>query len=339
MRTAHRRVGVLTVLALIVALSPAAYAHARAGACTTRTLVESAYPSEADAVLTHVVLDKIPAMVLGGHHYYLGSIEGKPVVTTMTGIGFVNARDTTKKAVDGFTCRANRMVIGAVVFSGVAGGAGRTQIADVAAPARWTVNDAKSWMPVDASMLAAARLIKPAFKSTDTAGDPLCTCQDPDLVPLVDLKRKPSLVVGGDGSSADVNAHDTAQLCQPGGGDVFGCEPCHAPDRGLIDPVAVASTAPGFFANLIRSNSGGTTSASGHTYDAVDEETAAVQQVARAHRLAFLGFRGMSDGPGDPLNLPGFPFQFFLYKQIAAENAAIATAAFLKVWRGPELAT
>ncbi|VBA41032.1 hypothetical protein LAUMK13_03359 [Mycobacterium innocens] len=40
----------------------------------------------------------------------------------------------------------------------------------------------------------------------------------------------------------------------------------------------------------------------------------------------------MSDGPGDPLNLPGFPFQFLLYKQIAAENAALVAQAFLQNW-------
>ncbi|VBA40373.1 hypothetical protein [Mycobacterium attenuatum] len=42
----------------------------------------------------------------------------------------------------------------------------------------------------------------------------------------------------------------------------------------------------------------------------------------------------MSDGPGDPLNLPGFPFQFFLNKQIAAENAALVAQAFLRSWAG-----
>jgi hypothetical protein len=30
--------------------------------------------------------------------------------------------------------------------------------------------------------------------------------------------------------------------------------------------------------------------------------------------------------------LPGFPFQFFFYKQIAADNAAIATIDFLRAW-------
>jgi hypothetical protein len=41
----------------------------------------------------------------------------------------------------------------------------------------------------------------------------------------------------------------------------------------------------------------------------------------------------VSDGGGDPLSLPGFPFQFFYYRQLAADNAAITTLAFLASWR------
>ena len=66
--------------------------------------------------------------------------------------------------------------------------------------------------------------------------------------------------------------------------------------------------------------------------DAVDQETAAAQQVSEVQGVPFLGIRGMSDGPGDPLNLPGYPFTFVIYKQIAAENAAIVTEAFLESW-------
>jgi hypothetical protein len=48
--------------------------------------------------------------------------------------------------------------------------------------------------------------------------------------------------------------------------------------------------------------------------------------------VPFIGVRGMSDGPGDPRNLPGFPVTFFVYKKIAADNAAIVTEAFLRHW-------
>jgi len=45
-----------------------------------------------------------------------------------------------------------------------------------------------------------------------------------------------------------------------------------------------------------------------------------------------LGIRAVSDGQGDPLHLPGFPSQFFVYRQLAANNAAAVTRAFLSTW-------
>ena len=48
-----------------------------------------------------------------------------------------------------------------------------------------------------------------------------------------------------------------------------------------------------------------------------------------------IGFRGISDGTADPLMLPGFPSQFFVYTQIAANNAAKMTLAFVNAYRLP----
>ncbi|EHB44104.1 purine or other phosphorylase family 1 [Mycolicibacterium rhodesiae JS60] len=67
--------------------------------------------------------------------------------------------------------------------------------------------------------------------------------------------------------------------------------------------------------------------------DAVDQETAAAQQVADSYGVPFLGIRGISDGPGDALRLPDIPFlQFFVYGQLAAGNAATVAEAFLQTW-------
>jgi nucleoside phosphorylase len=67
--------------------------------------------------------------------------------------------------------------------------------------------------------------------------------------------------------------------------------------------------------------------------DAQDEETAAVAEVAAQHGVPFLGIRAVSDGHNDPLHLPGFPTQFLVYRQLAANNAAAVTAAFIGQWR------
>ena len=55
--------------------------------------------------------------------------------------------------------------------------------------------------------------------------------------------------------------------------------------------------------------------------------------VAAQHRVPFLGVRGVSDGQGDPLHLPGVPSQFFVYRQLAGNNAAAVTMAFLHEWK------
>jgi hypothetical protein len=117
----------------------------------------------------------------------------------------------------------------------------------------------------------------------------------------------------------------------PNGGDIFGCEPCKVQKRTAEDAQrfvpGILPFIPGFFFDYMQQPPATDTS-----YAAQDEETATVGAVATSHGVPFIGFRGGSDGAGDPLMLPGFPFQFFFYKQIAADNAATATLDFLHAW-------
>jgi hypothetical protein len=115
---------------------------------------------------------------------------------------------------------------------------------------------------------------------------------------------------------------------------VFGCEPCryqsgNPPDvEGFADGIA-PFLGPEFFMNFFENPPVTDTS-----YVAQDMETAAVARIAAANgNTPFLAFRAGSDGEGDPLMLPGFPFQFFVYKELAAQNAAITTLEFLQAWR------
>jgi nucleoside phosphorylase len=293
--------------------------------CLQRILVLSAYPAEADAVLARTTLDAEPVFAAGDRTLYMGVISGVPVLAGMTGIGLVNAADTAAHAVAAATCGAAGFSLRAVLFAGVAGGAGRTRIADVAIPATWTLDDGVTTRPVDTALLAVgaavAPIVGPTLERVNSAGDPACACIDPATVPIVDLGYQPDVDVGGAGMSSDGNGGE-AMACIPGGGDTFGCQPCTAPNRAPADPAAV----PEALFGLLR---GGTSPASTNVYDAVDQETAAVQVVADGAGLPFLGIRGMSDGPGDPLMLPGFPFQFFVYKQLAADNAARVLEAVL----------
>jgi nucleoside phosphorylase len=302
-----------------------------------RTLILTAFPAEADAILARTTLDPNPSVVVDGHHFYLGTLGGKKVIVAMTGIGMVNATDTTETALDHFTPESG-ISIGAVVFSGVAGGSGRTEIGDVAVPARWTSDDGETWHAVDSGMLAAANTLDVDLLSTDTIGDPACFyCGPLSWFPLVNLNREPDLFVGGDGSSDD-NNNGTAFPAIPSiplVGDIFGPQPFAAPDFSPLFVGNFFTAVVPFLAGGLLTNLTGLISPVAPAVDAVDQETAAAQQVADAHGIPFLGVRGMSDGPGDPLHLPGYPFTFVVYKQIAADNAAIVTEAFLESWTGP----
>jgi hypothetical protein len=219
-----------------------------------------------------------------------------------------------------------------VLFSGVAGGGGRVNIGDVTVPARWTLDNGATFHPVDPGMLAAAQALTIDLESVDYLGNPICLCKNAPRVRLIDLKRQPRLVVGGDGSSSD-NNNGRAFPCIPNGGDIFGCQPCSAPDRSLLYTGNFFQAAGPWLRNSLISNLN-IASTSNPAFDATDNETAAVQAVADAHGTPFLGIRSISDGAGDPLHLPGFPFEFFFYKQIAADNAARVAASFLQSWAG-----
>jgi nucleoside phosphorylase len=321
----------VSVGAGVAAAEPAEPPDVTTGACEQRTLVLSAFPAEADAVLSHTTLDRHPVVRADRRHFYLGAIGGKKVIVAMTGIGLVNATRTAQAAFARFTC-ATSISVGAVVFSGVAGGGARLNIGDVAIPARWTRDGGATFHPVDPGMLAAAQAVNTDLERVNYLGNPICLCKNAPRIGLIDLKREPRLLVGGDGLSSD-NNNGQAFPCIPNGGDVFGCQPCSAPDRSLLYTGNFFQAAGPWLRNALISNLN-IPSTSNPAFDATDNETAAVQAVADAHGVPFLGIRGISDGAGDPLHLPGFPFEFFFYKQIAAENAAAVAAAFLQSWSG-----
>ncbi|WP_240163044.1 5'-methylthioadenosine/S-adenosylhomocysteine nucleosidase [Mycolicibacterium sphagni] len=296
-----------------------------------RTLVLTAFPAEADAVLARTTLDPDPSVVVDGRHFYLGELGGKKVVVAMTGIGMVNATNTTQAAFDHFTPDTG-IAIGAVVFVGVAGGSGRTSIGAVAVPARWTSDDGQTWHPVDAGMLAAANSLTVDLKGSGGMVDPAIACGLLNSILRIDLRRTPQLFTGGDGSSDD-NNNGTAFPTVPLGGWVFGPQPLRAPDFSPLFTGNFFQAIGPFLAKGLIGNITGYLASSIPPVDAVDQETAAAQQVADSYGVPFLGIRGISDGPGDPLRLPGIPFlQFFVYGQIAADNAATVAEAFLQTW-------
>ena len=315
---------------LVLSIAPTA-AASRAVApppdCTHRVLILAAMPLELNPLISRAAIDSSQTVRINDRTFYVGNLAGVDVVLAMSGIGLVNAEQTARTAFEHFRCSFK-----AAMFSGVAGS--RQNIGDVAIPRRWTRDNGKTWTGVDSPMLLTAlRLAGTTVPLAQDVpvGDAACLCPGVDAATPVHLPQTPKVVVGGDGVSSDSNG-GKALPCVPGGGDMEGCAPCLLPSGSPQDAAAFAAHAPSLVdpaflqANL-------QPPAATSQADSQDEETAAVAQAARAYRVPFLGVRAVSDGGGDPLHLPGFPYQFFVYRQLAGNNAAAATLAFLQAWR------
>lgn len=312
------------LLLLVAGLAGHASAARRAG-CAERVLVLSAMPLELNPLVEQATITGREERA--GRTFYPGRLGRVEVVLAMTGIGPANAARTTEVALGLPGCRFR-----AVLFSGVAGSQGN--IGDVAVPRRWTLDDGKHWAPVDPALLRVARALKPrdlGLSQDVPVGDAACACPGVDAATPVHLPKQVTLRVGGEGTTSDPFG-GYAVPCLPGGGDIAGCEPCltmagTVNNAGTFAERAPSMADPGFFQALFR-NEGTST----YQADANDQETAAVLKVAQRHAVPFLGIRGVSDGQGDPLNLPGFPVQFAYYRQLAADNSAAVAVAFLTAW-------
>ena len=312
-------------LVLLVAGLTGPASAARRPACAERVLVLSAMPLELNPLVEQATITGREERA--GHTFYPGRLGRVDVVLAMSGIGPANATQTTEAALSLPGCRFR-----AVLFSGVAGSQGN--IGDVAVPRRWTLDDGKHWASVDPALLRVARGLQPrslGLTQDVPVGDAACACPGVDAATPVHLPTKVTLRVGGEGTTSDPFG-GYAVPCLPGGGDIAGCEPCLTMPGTVNNTFTFAERAPsvadpGFFQALFRNE--GTSS---YKADANDQETAAVLKVAQRHGVPFLGIRGVSDGQGDPLNLPGFPVQFAYYRQLAADNSAAVAVAFLKAW-------
>jgi hypothetical protein len=312
-------------------------------ACNHPILVLSAMPVEISPLLEAAKITK--TVTVEHRDFYVGTLRGHNVVMAMTRIGPVNATLATTLAVETFRC-GSHSAFSAAVFSGVAGG---DYIGNVAVPTRWTLDDGKNWLPVDQRMLKTAKTLEHAklgLEQETPMGDPLCTCViDPDTVRTNAVLHKPALKVRGNGRTTDPFG-GRAIPCVPSDSDVFGCDPCpvaHQQGRDAADfPTGIMPfVGPGFFTGYLQP-----AGKSKYSYAADDEETAAVDKVLVAAQVPFIAFRAASDGTataggtmppgGDPVGrgLVGFPVTFLYYRQLAADNAALATMAFLKAWRG-----
>jgi nucleoside phosphorylase len=313
--------------AITATFSTGAIAASSPPTCTHRVLILSAMPLELNPLVAKATLDPSSTVHIDDRTFYSGRLAGNNVTLALTGIGPVNATETATTAFEHFRC-----TFSAVVFSGVAGS--NEFIGDVMVPQRWTLNNGKTWVGTDAAMLATARKLQAPGRvklSQDIpVGDAACLCGGgADSPTPVHLPQKPQVRVGGSGQTTDPFGGHAAP-CVWGGGDIAGCEPCVLSGDLARDTANFAGNAPGL-PGLVQGLFAPAPPETAATA-AQDEETAAVDTVAHRYGVPFLGIRAVSDGKGDPLHLPGFPAQFFVYRQLAGNNAAATTIAFLQAW-------
>ena len=297
-----------------------------------RVLILSAFPTEG-AKLLAAAAPVTEVGVFNGRRFFTGTIAGKTAVMGLTGIGLVDADRTTRAVLAYLETSALR--VKAIVFSGVAGSS--YSIGDVVVPDHWT-DDLEHTAPpyppyrVNRRLYSIARRLPGtvALDANLSVEDKACT----------GLRSAPSTPVRVEDPELRINPGDEGHSSDPYGGravpcvdpgtDLLGCEACGAPPGvpGIgSDPTPFLD--PNFFLELFQSFAPG----AGGSAAIEDMETAAVARIATEKRIRFIAFRGVSDGRGDPLMLPPVPYlQFVVYEQLAADNAAAATLAFLAAW-------
>ena len=309
------------------------------GACTPRTLILAAMPLELNPLIRSSTTDASDvSFMVHGRRFYEGTLAGARVTMAMTRVGMKNAEQTTQDAVDHYAQAGCPLT--AILFSGVAGSS--YNIGDVTVPRLWTSSSSSppTWTGVDSELFGVAQQVEArsgeiGLTQDLPVGDAACLCPGATVenTPTpVRMPSPPQVYVGGNGHSGDFFGDHMAP-CGPRAGDVAGCEPCFVPNDQpayAADFVERFPTVvdPSFWFGLAQQSG----TPPGETFVAGDMETAATAEVAAAAGVPFLGIRAVSDGGGDPLHLPGFPAQFFTYRQLAGNNAAAVTVAILEAW-------
>jgi nucleoside phosphorylase len=324
-------------------------------------LLLGSYPSEVSANLSRERLDPDQPTTVQGHEFYSGRLQGRRVVLGIAGQSPAATYAITKLALRRFSC------ISAVVFEGTAGGGGRSGLADVTVPSRWTEYDGQRFAHgqtsanVSPRALALARSIAPKatseLRNMAPVDDGPCACSGlVDSLKLVPTMRSSGVIVGGRGETDDTGASDR---CLADGGMLEGCNPCppgSTPRMLQSDVTAGARTSAtaAEMASLAAKNgvlvpnaawllsrvtppsppardlaSTRTHAASGATYVADDQQTTASMLAAQQQHVPFIAFRGISD-----TSAVGslWPFEWLVYQQLAADNAAVAARLWISAW-------
>jgi len=253
--------------------------------------------------------------VVAGQTHHLGSLAGHPVVLVRCGRSLVASAASTQAVLDHHAVRA-------IVVTGIAGGVDPAHgVGDVVAPAAW----AQYQEHVVGRRSASGEYDPGPFLrgSEPRAFGPFFTRPQR----LTWLRHGEEALEDRLWFEADPGMLETARRS----GDTTPLDRCAADGRCAPTPPRFAAGGRGVSGNGFVDNAeyrGWIWESFGAS--AVDQETAAIAQVAYTNGVPFLAFRGLSDlagggsGPNEAAQLSG----------LAATNAARAVTAFLDRWEG-----
>ncbi len=274
---------------------------------TPRIAIISAFDPELTALLGQTTVEA--SYFINGVRFTTGRLAGHEVVEFLSGVSMVNAAMTTQLGLDYFT-------VTRIIFSGIAGGVNPAyHIGDVVVPAQWAqyqegyagrqLSDGSFATPSSNPGLAPFEFLFPQTVNVRSANnqngeDKLWFAVDPQMLAVA--QSIAGTIQLTNCTSSNVCLTDTPQI--------------HVGGNGVSGPTFVDNANyRQYVFNTFQA-------------DALDEETAASIQVAYANGIPFLAFRSLSDlaGGGPGANEIGTFFQ------LAANNSAAVTVAFLKAW-------
>lgn len=277
---------------------------------TTRVAVISAVPAELERLLEGADIERTDTVL--GREHYVGRLDGHPVVLLLVGVSMVNAAMATQALVD-------RYEIGAIVFSGIAGGVNPDlAVGDVTVPAQWG----------HFQEVIYARQTDDGWDTGGRAGEfgnfemmfPRGQLLRGGVEPGAGERRFWFPADAGMLQAARQVAAEVQLSRCTAAGDCLSHQPRVVVGGNGLSGAAFVDNAA--FREYLWSSFGA---------DAVDMETQAIAQVAYVNGVPFLAFRSLSDlaGGGPGAN------EIRTFGALAADNAAAVLRRFLRDWRGP----
>ncbi|QDY70602.1 5'-methylthioadenosine/S-adenosylhomocysteine nucleosidase [Qingshengfaniella alkalisoli] len=250
--------------------------------------------------------------VINGNHFITGTLGGKDVVLFLSGISMVNAAMTTQVALDHFD-------IGAIVFSGIAGGVDSSlNIGDVVVPAQWG-----QYLETIMARETAEGFAVPPWMTTEFPNYGMMFPQTVDVTsarggepePKFWFETDPALLAAAQEVAGTLSLED----CNPDNSCLTAAPKVEVGGNGVSGASFVDNAD---FRNYVSD-----------TFEAkvLDMESAAVAHVAYANEVPFIAFRSLSDlaggGPGEN--------EMTTFFDLAATNSASVVLAFLERMETP----